>query len=158
VSSGIATIVDVARRRIPNALSLGTAVVGVTSAASGVTEVSLWSSVAGLALGLALMLPGHVIGGTGAGDVKLFAALGSVLGAGRMVEAFLFVAVAGGVVALATACTRGRVCETVSRTAMLLSRPVSGPVVIAPGQDNSFPYAPAIAAGCVLAALRPAWW
>ena len=38
------------------------------------------AALGGIAVGLAVMLPGHLIGATGAGDVKFFAALGTLLG------------------------------------------------------------------------------
>ena len=68
-SLGIAALIDIRERRIPNILCAVTATVGLTLAATGVTNITLLSSVAGLTLGLALMLPGHIFGGTGAGDV-----------------------------------------------------------------------------------------
>ena len=45
------------------------------------------------------MLPGHLFGATGAGDVKLFAAAGTLLGPSDMVLAFVATAIAGGVLA-----------------------------------------------------------
>jgi prepilin peptidase CpaA len=155
ISTGAATAIDLRSRRIPNALSLATALAGVGLAAAGATGLTIGSSLAGLALGLVFMLPGHVLGATGAGDVKLFAAAGTLLGAGRMVEAFLFVAIAGGVLALATAAGRGRLGRTIERTAWLCRRPSTARTDIESVRENNrFPYGPAIAAGCVLAALR----
>ena len=46
----------------------------------------------GFVVGLALMLPGHVLGATGAGDVKLMAAIGSLVGPLLVVKAVLFTA------------------------------------------------------------------
>ena len=45
------------------------------------------------------MMPGHVLGATGAGDVKFMAAVGAIVGPALVVSAFLFTAVAGGVLA-----------------------------------------------------------
>jgi prepilin peptidase CpaA len=154
VSTGIATAVDLKHRRIPNTLSLATAVAGVALATAGLTGITLWSSLAGLGLGLVLMLPGHLFGATGAGDVKLFAAAGSVLGASQTVKAFLFVAIAGGLLAVVIAVRRGRLKHTVTRTAALCGRPSSARDEIeSPAADNRFAYGPAIAVGCIVAAL-----
>ena len=154
LSAGTATAIDLARRRIPNALTTATAATGLGLAAAGVSGLSLRAAVAGLILGLLLMLPGYAFGATGAGDVKLFAASGTLLGAARMPEAFLFAALAGGVLALGTACLRGRLAWTLGGIVELWRRPAEGRArIVAPG-DNRFPYGPAIAAGCVLAALR----
>ncbi len=149
-----AAIVDAASRRIPNAVCATTAATGVIFAATGISEISLASSLLGLTLGFVLMLPGYVFGSTGAGDVKLFAAGGSLLGSGRIFPAFLFVAIAGGVLALGFAWWRGRLARTVKQTAWLCGSPLEAKSAIESAQEhNRFPYGPAIAVGCMMAAL-----
>src|SRR5215510_4704581 len=96
----VATVVDVRTRRIPNELTATLAGIGVGLAATGVSGVPLWGSVLGFVVGLALMMPGHVLGATGAGDVKLMAAFGAIVGPGLVIKAFLFTAIAGGVLAI----------------------------------------------------------
>jgi prepilin peptidase CpaA len=151
-----AAIVDAASRRIPNAVCAATAASGVIFAATGVSGISLTSSLLGLALGFALMLPGYIFGSTGAGDVKLFAAAGALLGSGRILSAFVFVAIAGGVLALGFAWHRGRLARTMKQTAWLCGHPSDAKAAIeSPREHNRFPYGPAIAVGCMLAALKP---
>jgi prepilin peptidase CpaA len=151
--AGTGAIVDLTSRRIPNTVSVATAAVGVVLASIGVSGVTLPSSLLGFAVGLLLMLPGHVLGATGAGDVKLFAAAGAVLGAGRVLQAFFLVAIAGGVLALGVAWWRGRLGRTMAHTARLCGRPLATrPLIEAPAEQNRFPYGPAIAIGSVLAA------
>lgn len=152
--AGTGAVVDVVSRRIPNTVSLATAATGIVLAVVGVSGVTLLSSLVGFALGLVLMLPGHILGATGAGDVKLFAAAGAVLGAGQIVQAFFFVAVAGGVLACGVALWRARLGRTLRHTARLCGCNGEARAVIeSPLEHNRFPYGPAIAAGCVLAAL-----
>jgi prepilin peptidase CpaA len=154
VGLGSAAVVDSARRKIPNGISLGTAAVGITLAATGTSGVSLTSSILGFFLGFLLMLPGHVLGSTGAGDVKLFAGAGAVIGVEQIVPAFLMTAIAGGALALAIAWQRGRLLRTFRLTARLFGRHAEAKADIeSPGEHNRFPYGPAIAVGCVLAAL-----
>lgn len=130
------------------------AVTGLALAASGMTGITVAASMIGCVMGLLMMLPGHVLGATGAGDVKLFAAAGTVLGSGRMLEAFLFVTIAGGVLALATALQRGRLLQTVVSVGRLCGRPRETKAAIeSPREHNRFPYGPAIAVGCVLAVI-----
>ncbi|MCM3880172.1 MAG: A24 family peptidase [Vicinamibacterales bacterium] len=151
---GSGAVVDSAHRRIPNGISLGTAVTGLVLAATGMSGVTFTSALAGFFIGFLLMLPGHLFGATGAGDVKLFAAAGTLLGAGHVVPAFLLTAIAGGVLALGVAWWRGRLGRTMSLTARLFGRPAAMKADIeSPGEHNRFPYGPAIAVGCVLAAL-----
>jgi prepilin peptidase CpaA len=151
---GVAAAIDVRSRQIPNVLSFGLAGVGALLAATGASGISLWSSLFGCAVAILLMLPGHLFGATGAGDVKLFGAVGAVIGAGHVFEAFVWVAIAGGVLALAIAGARGRLGRTLLQTVRLVFHPREARAVIeSPGENNRFAYGPAIAAGCLLASL-----
>ena len=151
---GTAAVVDIRQRRIPNVVCVATAATGLTLSMFGVSSITVTSALAGLAFGFLMMLPGHVFGATGAGDVKLFAAAGTLLGSGRIVSAFLFVAIAGGILAVVIAVRRGRLGRTVGMTARLLGRPDKLKTAIeSPAEHNRFSYGPAIAIGCVIAML-----
>jgi prepilin peptidase CpaA len=155
VASIAATVVDVRQRRVPNVLTMGLASVGLLLAMSGRGAVGIGGSLGGLALGLALLLPAHVFGATGAGDVKLLAAFGALLGPADVFDAFLRAAILGGVMALTVALWRGRLRETLYGTAMLVttrSRTTTA-MIEHPAANNRFPYAPAIACGAVLVVL-----
>ena len=100
------------------------------------------------------MLPGHALGATGAGDVKLMAAIGALVGPGMVVNAFLFTAVAGGVLAVAVALRRRRLGATFARAGRLIAAPTEVKQQIGSATPSSrFAYGPAIAVGSVLAAL-----
>jgi prepilin peptidase CpaA len=150
----VATVIDLRTRRIPNALTASMAGLGVGLAASGVSGVSVGASVAGLALGLALMMPGHALGATGAGDVKFMGAVGAVVGPGMVVTAFLFTAIAGGVLALAVAAQRQRLGATLAGTGRMIAAPAGAHQEIQSATPaRRFAYGPAIAIGSVLAGL-----
>ena len=155
IGAGIAaTVVDIRQRRVPNVLTMGLASMGLVLAMAGVSGVTVGGALGGLALGLALLLPAHVFGATGAGDVKLLAAFGALLGPGGVFDAFLRAAILGGVMALAVALWRGRLRETLYGTAMLVTRNRAVTAIIEhPAANNRFPYAPAIACGAVLVVL-----
>ena len=145
-----AVVLDVRTRRIPNWLTAGIASAGFGMAAGG-GHVSLAQASLGTVVGLLLMLPGHVIGATGAGDVKLMAAVGAIVGPGAIVRVFLYSAIAGGVFALAVALHRGLLSQTLFATTQLVTSPSDARHVIeASGRANRFPYGPAIAAGTAL--------
>jgi prepilin peptidase CpaA len=151
---GSAALVDSARRKIPNAITLGITVVGVVLAATGASGISVGSSLLGFFLGFIFMMPGHVLGSMGAGDVKLFAAAGAVVGAEQIVPAFLMTAIAGGLLAVFIAWRRGRLVRTFRLTARLFGlKQETKAEIESPGEHNRFPYGPAIAVGCVLAVL-----
>jgi prepilin peptidase CpaA len=149
-----ATGIDLRTRRVPNALNVLIASIGVVLAVTGLSGVSAGMAAAGLGLGLALMLPGFMFGATGAGDVKLFAAMGTLVGPAHILRAFFFTIVAGGILAVAVAAKRGRLQQTLNRTAVLVaSRGANAAAIEAPIENNRFAYAPAIAVGVTLAAL-----
>ena len=152
-----AAAIDIRTRRIPNALTMPLAASGVLLAAAGWGTVGAGAALAGWAVGLLLMLPGYLIGATGGGDVKLFAAVGAFLGPSLMVPALVQTAIAGALLALAVAAVRGRVAETVNGTSLLVM--TGGRYASAledPAVRNRFAYGPAIAVGAVLTATR--WW
>ena len=152
-----AAAIDLRTRRIPNAFTMPLAASGVLLAAAGWGTVGIGAALAGWAVGLLLMLPGYLIGATGGGDVKLFAAVGAFLGPSLMLPALVHTAIAGAVLALSVAAMRGRVAETLNGTSLLVM--TGGKYATAledPAVRNRFAYAPAIAVGAMLTASR--WW
>lgn len=153
-SGGASAVVDLRTRRVPNWLTLTITSVGVSLAAAHLTTVSVAGALGGFAVGLLLMLPGHIVGATGAGDVKLFAAVGTLLGPTHIGVAFVYTAILGGALAVLVAMYRGRLQTTLQETATLV---VTGGANVArierPTTDNRFAYAPAIAVGTIVAAL-----
>jgi prepilin peptidase CpaA len=151
---GAATAVDLRTRRIPNELTAAMAVAGVGFAASGLSSITIGASIAGLVLGCVLMLPGYSLGATGGGDVKLMAAVGALMGPALTVNAFLFTAIVGGVLAVGVAVRRQRLGATIAGSGRLLAAPGDARSEIRAATTASrFAYGPAIAVGSVLAAL-----
>jgi prepilin peptidase CpaA len=149
-----ATVIDLKSRRIPNELTAALAGIGLGLAATGTSGVTVVASFTGFFLGLALMMPGHLLGATGAGDVKLMGAVGAIVGPAVVVSAFLFTAIAGGVLAVVVAARRQRLAATLVQAGHLVTGPGSAPQQIRAATTASrFAYGPAIAAGSVAAAL-----
>jgi prepilin peptidase CpaA len=148
-----AVAIDVRSRKIPNWLTAGIASAGFGIAFGG-GVVTPAQAALGMLAGLALMMPGHLIGATGAGDVKLMAAIGVVVGPSVVLRAFLYTAVAGGIFALAVAARRGLLAETLYGTQRLVTAPLAARETIeSPSRANRFPYGPAIAVGTFVALL-----
>jgi prepilin peptidase CpaA len=149
-----AVVTDVRSRRIPNGLTAAIAITGFLLAFTRTGSITPGQAALGLFLGLGLMLPGHVIGATGAGDVKLMAAVGSLVGPSLVFTAFLCTAVTGGAFAIAVAARRGRLRATLEGTGQLVTAPVLARSEIeAPARRNRFAYGPAIAVGSLIAVL-----
>ena len=146
-------IIDLYTRRIPNKLTFSLAGVGLALAALHLGSLTLLQAIAGCGVGLAVMLPGHVIGATGAGDVKLFAAIGTLLGPRGILLAFLYTAIAGGLIAIVVAGRRRLLRATIGRTVQFVTTAGANVGEIERASVNRFAYAPAIAIGAVVAAL-----
>jgi prepilin peptidase CpaA len=146
-------LVDLYTHRIPNALTLTVVAGGLAIAATGLGRVTPGQALLGFLVGLALMLPGHLIGATGAGDVKLFAAIGTLLGPRAIAVAFLYTAFAGGALAIVIAIRRRLLTTTVLRAATLVRTAGGNIGEIERASVNRFAYAPAIAVGALAAAL-----
>jgi prepilin peptidase CpaA len=149
-----AVLIDVRSRRIPNWLTASMVAAGFIMAAVGISGLTLGQAALGFAVGLLLMLPGHALGATGAGDVKLMAAIGAILGPSMVFSAFLATAVAGGIFAVIVALRRGRLHATLDGTRQLIASPTQGKQAIeSAGRSNRFAYGPAIAVGTLVAVL-----
>ena len=94
------TYMDVRYRRIPNKLVLVTLLVGLAVNTFFGGPYGLVTSLAGFGLAFALMFFFHLFGTMGAGDVKLFAAIGAINGISLVLPTLLVVALTGGVLAV----------------------------------------------------------
>src|SRR6476659_3504307 len=103
----VAVVFDVRTRRIPNWLTYGAALAALAYAAFDAGLPGVGTAAAGWIAGAALFFPFFALGGMGAGDVKLLAALGAWLGPAESVWVAIFSGAAGGVLGLAVAFARG---------------------------------------------------
>ena len=109
----VATVWDLRTRRIPNALTFGAALsaFAVHGYLGGWTGAGV--SISGWLVGVAFFLPLFVLGGMGAGDVKLLGAIGAWLGPAATVWVALFSAIAGGVMGLVVAVYSGYLTQAI---------------------------------------------
>jgi len=150
----VASAIDLRTRRVPNVLTFSVMATGLALAALRADAVTFGMACAGCLAGLAMMLPGHILGATGAGDVKLFAALGTLVGPKGIALAWIYTALAGGVLAGVVAFSRSSLGRTVERTVTLVrSGGANFADIERPSSNNRFAYAPAIAIGTVAVAL-----
>ncbi len=152
----LGAIFDVRSRRIPNLLTVPAMLAGLAlHLGSGGWREMLSSFCALLVCGL-VFLVFYLAGGMGAGDVKLIAAEGCILGLGNAASLLVLTAIAGGVLAVMYAGKHGRlqqVCGNVAALAAHHSRQGLNPhpeLNVLNAQTLRLPYALAIAAGCIL--------
>ena len=98
---------DLHSRRIPNWLTFGAAAAAIATQFAMGGQSGVQHAMGGWVTGLFLFMPMFLLGGMGAGDVKLLAALGAWLGAGDTFWLAIYASLAGGVIALVMALQRG---------------------------------------------------
>lgn len=96
---GIAAVIDCRTYRIPNWLTGPAILAGITLNTVTMQFPGLVFSLEGAAVGLGVFVILYVCGWMGAGDVKLFAAVGSFLGPAQTISAALVIALVGGLLA-----------------------------------------------------------
>jgi prepilin peptidase CpaA len=94
------TYMDVRYRRIPNELVLLTFIGGLTINTIFGGSRGFLVSLGGFALAFGLMFVLHAFGTMGAGDVKLFAAIGAINGISLVLPTLMVVALTGGFFAI----------------------------------------------------------
>jgi prepilin peptidase CpaA len=97
-----AAATDLRSQRVPNWLTVPTAIAGLAFHAFAPSGWGAGVSLAGFALGFALLFLPWLLGGSGMGDVKLLAALGAWLGPLYLLVAFGLSMAAGSLLAIAT--------------------------------------------------------
>ena len=155
----IACVTDLRSRRIPNALVLATLAAGFAfSIAVAPVLPGLGRSIGGAATGLAIWLPFWVLRKIGAGDVKLFAAIGAWLGPTNTVTAALSAAILGGVLTLLWLVWEqgvGRTARGLVLGAASVQSGVKAPGLLVVESTKRVPYGLALAAGAAVVAWMP---
>ena len=146
---------DVRYRRIPNPFVLATLITGITlNFVLGGVRGGL-SSIGGCVLAFILMFILHVFGAMGAGDVKLFAAIGSVIGAHLVLPTFVVVVLTGGLLALLSTLRSGVFITTMHRVLQIFVGLLPGwqmPKFSVPADRRlTIPYGAAITIGAIIA-------
>lgn len=150
----IITYYDVRYRRIPNAFVLATLAGGIAINSIFGGLVGLYGSLGGCALAFGLMFMLHIFGAMGAGDVKLFAAIGAVTGASLVLPTFLVVILTGGLLAVVSIVRAGVVITTMQRVLQILVGMLPGwemPKFAVPAdRRHTIPYGVAITIGSII--------
>ena len=148
VVASVAAATDIFSRRIPNWLCFAAFGGGllVHVVRDGVAGVPV--ALSGALLGLLVLLPFYLVRAIGAGDVKLVAALGALLGPADLVSVVVYCAIVGGVMSAVMLARRGIFQHSLFN--MVRSNPLS-----LPRSGLRAPYGVAVAGGVYLSMLLP---
>jgi prepilin peptidase CpaA len=159
----IAAVYDVRFRRIPNWLVLTGLVLGLGLNAFLFRWSGARESLLGLVVAFLIYFPLYLLRGMGAGDVKLMAAIGAVVGPANWFGIFIISALLGGIAAVFLLLSRGRLLNSLWNIGFLFQRLFSfqAPYAreeldISSPKSVKLPHGVAIAVGSVLF-LAAAW-
>ena len=145
---------DVRYRRIPNPFVIATLTAGVAMNTIFGGLQGTYTSFAGCGLAFLLMFMLHIFGAMGAGDVKLFAAIGAVTGAHLVLPTFLIVVLTGGLLAIVSIVRAGIVMSTMHRVLQIFVGMLPGwqmPKFVVPADRRyTIPYGVAITLGSII--------
>jgi prepilin peptidase CpaA len=139
-----ALIIDVKERRIPNLLTFGGTIAGIVLHIIESGWTGLADGLLGWAVGIGLLLIPFLLGGMGAGDVKLLGTIGALMGAHFVFYTMLWTAFAGGLLSIIYLLYQRKIF-----TAWMTTRTTS---------EKFMPYGAAIFAGTVIELSRMIGW
>jgi len=161
---GIAAVYDIRYRRIPNWLVLSGIVLGTSLNTFLFGWPGLRFSLLGLGLAFLVYFPLYLLRGMGAGDVKLMASVGSMVGWSDWVGIFMITAILGAMAAIALLLSRNRLRRGLANVGYLIAELVSFRAPYARNEELDLssskslklPHGVVIACGCVVF-LGAAW-
>jgi prepilin peptidase CpaA len=156
ICAGIASVYDYRYRRVPNLLTGPAILFGLLLhlVLGGPAQLGM-AALAGLVAGGTFLIF-YVVGGMGAGDVKLMTAVGCMVGMIAVKEVLISTVLIGAVFALVLAIHRGQLRQTLANLVTLVKHHGSEGIKSHPelNLENSntlrLPYALPIAAGCLV--------
>jgi prepilin peptidase CpaA len=158
----IAAAIDLRTRRIPNWLTFTSIALGLVLQFVAAGPQGLLFGFLGVLVGGGLFFLPFLLGGMGAGDLKLMAAAGAFLGPKGALWAVLCTGIAGGVLALLWSLLHGRLTRALGRTGELIGAMADprrrnaqgGLPTLEKHEKWTIPYGVAIAFGVALSL----WW
>jgi prepilin peptidase CpaA len=124
----VAAVYDVRFRRIPNWLTLSGVLMGIglnsflnVKGLNWYSGLNWRTSLMGLGLAFLIYFPLYLLRGMGAGDVKLMAAVGAIVGPANWFGIFILSNILGGLAAVVLLLTKGRLIRTFSNLGYMLN-------------------------------------
>lgn len=145
----ISIITDLKERKIYNLITFPAIIAGLLIHTWNSGLDGFLFSLAGFGLGIGLLFIPFLLGGMGAGDVKLLGAIGALKGAAFVFHAFFLIAIIGGVIAVMILLTKKEFKSFIVRTFFSMQlRTIDG--LSKEEMHHAFPYGVAIVCGTLV--------
>ncbi|WP_129689928.1 A24 family peptidase [Gottfriedia acidiceleris] len=149
----ISLITDIQKRKILNIVTLPAILIGFIYYTATLGWEGFLFSGKGFLTGAAFLFIPYLLGGMGAGDVKLMAAIGALTGAMFTFYSFIYIALIGGIISLVLIMKNRGIWNSIKSFffEMFYLRSNLGSVILNANKQSSisFPYGVAIALGTV---------
>jgi prepilin peptidase CpaA len=117
----VAAVSDLRDRTIPNWITVGGFALGIAANIYVYGPWGILTALGGFGLAVLIYLPLYLLRAMGGGDLKLMAALGTVLGATLWFQLFIFTSIVGLIVALVVLLIRGALSTTIRNVGFIVS-------------------------------------
>ncbi|CAH2714469.1 hypothetical protein BACCIP111895_01632 [Neobacillus rhizosphaerae] len=147
----ISLITDIKKRKILNIVTIPAILFGFIYYTTYQGLEGFLFSGKGFLLGLSLLLIPYLLGGMGAGDVKLMAAIGALMGTSFVLYSFVYIALIGGLISVVLIMKKNGIKNSLRLYffQIIFLRGNFGTILINKDKSSSisFPYGVAIVAG-----------
>jgi len=152
----VACLIDIKEKRIPNWLNIAGLLVSVPFLLYGSTGAhSIQDAIYGLIVCFLIFIPFYILGGMGAGDVKMISVIGFMLGLQGGILAAAFALIAGSLIGLSIVFSKGNIASIFPYAYGVITGifniKIDSRQIVDTSKDNighkRFPYAVAIATG-----------
>lgn len=149
---------DIKNRKILNLVTIPTIFFGILHHTFNNGLEGFAYSSYGFVIGFSILLIPYLLGGMGAGDVKLMGAIGSLMGAAFIIKAFIFIAIIGGLISLILILKQKGIMNSLKSFYILipLLRGNLGSLILESKNNNEkiiFPYGVPIVLGTICAVI-----
>jgi prepilin peptidase CpaA len=159
ISSGVALITDLRSGKIPNLVTYPTALIGIglslINQLTGRTP-DIGTCLIGLTGGLALYGLLMLVGSLGGGDVKLMAAIGTLMGFPFIIQSSVMIVIFGAIIAILLLTVRRQFISSINRLAGVVTGSISVTSLanVHSVDSRTMPFAPAIFLGVLWTILQ----
>lgn len=152
----ICVVTDIKSRRIYNKIIFPALIFGLLIQFFSGGALGVLHGIEAFLVGLAILLIPYLLGGMGAGDVKLLAVIGAIKGLSFVLMTAIYMGVVGGIIAIAVILFKDGVVNKIKSVYYFIASLLNGvrvPLLINHNMTATYPYGVAIAFGALISLL-----